>query len=58
MRKWLKSESPTIDEWIEIIYEIYIMKELSFSLKVQKEIFFQIWIKWTEYIKPIRSDFS
>ncbi len=57
-RKWLKPEPPTIDEWIEIIYEIYIMERLSFSLKVQKEKFYQIWTKWTEYIKLVRSDFS
>lgn len=24
-RKWLKSEPPTIDEWTEILYEIYII---------------------------------
>lgn len=24
--------------------------------KVQREFFFRIWTKWTEYVKPIRSD--
>lgn len=30
-------EPPTIDEWIEIGYEIYVMEVISFSLKVEKE---------------------
>ena len=27
-------DPPTIDEWIEILYEIYVMEKISFSLKV------------------------
>ncbi len=57
-RKWLKPTPPTIDEWIDIIYEIYVMERLSFSLKVQKEKFYKIWTKWTEYVKPIKPDFT
>ena len=56
-RKWLKVEPPTIDEWIEIVNEIYVMEKISFSLKLEKEKF-KIWTKWTEYLKPIRSDFT
>ena len=56
-RKWLRIEPPTIEEWTGIIYEIYIMEKISFSLKVDKEKFYKIWTKWTEYVKPIRSDF-
>lgn len=57
-RKWLKVIPPTIDEWIEIIYEIYVMERISFSLKVEKEHFYKIWSKWTEYVKPTRSEFN
>ena len=39
-RKWLKGEPPTIDEWIEIVYEIYVMEKIYFSLKVAKYIFY------------------
>ena len=56
-RKWLKVDPPTIDEWIEIVYEIYVMEKISFSLKVEKDIFYKTWTKWTEYVKPVRSDF-
>ena len=57
-RNWLKPHLPTIDEWIDMIYEIYVTERLSYSLKVQKDRFYIIWSKWTEYIKPIRMDFS
>lgn len=57
-RNWLKPHLPTIDGWIDIIYEIYIMERLSYSLQVQKDRFYKIWSKWTEYVKPIRPDFS
>ena len=41
-RKWLKIEPPTIDEWIEVVYEIYAMEKISFSLKVENETFYNI----------------
>lgn len=57
-RKWLKPHLHTIDEWIDITYEIYIMERLSYSLKVQKDRFYKIWSKSTEYVKPTRPVFS
>lgn len=56
-RRWLKPEPPTTEDWINIVYEIYIMEKLSFSLKVQRDTFYKMWSKWTEYVKPVRSDF-
>ncbi len=53
-RKWLKVDPPTINEWIDIVHEIYIMEKLSFSLRVQKAKFYRIWTKWAEYVKPVR----
>ncbi len=38
-KKWLKPESPTVEEWIDTIHIIYAMEKLSFSLRTQK-IFF------------------
>lgn len=56
MRRWLKPE-PTTEDWINIVQEIYTMEKLFFSLKVQRDTFYRIWSKWTEYVKPVRSDF-
>lgn len=41
-RKWLKRDLPTINEWISIIQEIYTMEKLSFSLRIQRDIFYRI----------------
>ena len=56
-RKWLRVDPPTINEWIEIVYEIYVMEKISLSLKVEKNMFYKTWTNWTEYVKPARSDF-
>ena len=42
-RKCLKVEPPTIDEWIEVVCEIYVMEKISFSLKGEKEKNYEIW---------------
>lgn len=49
-RKWLKVEPPSQEDWINIINEIYNMEKLSSK-------FYEQWSKWTEYVKPTRSDF-
>lgn len=52
-RKWLKPEAPTIEDWIKVVQDIYILEKLSFSIKGQRETFFRIWSKWTNYVKPV-----
>lgn len=56
-RKWWKVEPPTTEDWINIVHDIYVMEKLSFSLRMQKDRFYEIWTKWTEYMKPLRMDF-
>ena len=41
-RKWLKVETPTTEEWIKVVHEIYIFS-------VQKQMFCWIRSNWTEY---------
>lgn len=48
-RKWLKVDPPPP--------QIYVMEKISFSIKVEKEQFYKIWTKWTEYVKPISFDY-
>lgn len=54
-RHLLKPEAPTAEDWIEIVHDIYVLKKLSFTLKGQMVIFFRIWSKWIEYVKPVKS---
>lgn len=41
MRKWLKVEPPTMNDWIDTVYDIYVMEKISYSLKAEKEKFFR-----------------
>lgn len=52
-KNWLKPKAPTIEEWTNIVLDIYIMEKLTFSLKSQWRPFFRIWSKWTDYVKPV-----
>ena len=54
-RNWLKPEAPTIEVWTNIVQDIYTLEKLTFTLKGQREAFFKIWLKWTEYVKPVIS---
>lgn len=44
-RKWLTVEPPIIDDWIDDVYDIFVMENISYSLKVEKEKFYRIWSK-------------
>lgn len=54
-RKWLKTEAPTIGEWIKIVQDMYTLEKLSFALKGRRDLFFRTWSKWTDYVKPVIS---
>ena len=56
-RKWLNTTPPTVEDWQSVILEIFKMEKLTYSLRVQKDRFYQIWHKWIEFITPIRADF-
>lgn len=57
MRRWLKPEPPSTEAWINAVKEIYTLEKLSFSVKMQRDTFYKMWSKWTEYVKPVSSDF-
>jgi len=56
-RKWLKKDKPTINEWIDIIYNIYVMERITFRLRQQIDIFEENWSKWLSYVSSLRPDF-
>ena len=55
-RKWLKQQAPLIDDWIDIVYEIYKMR-LTYYLKLRQEESTSIWFEWNIYIASRRADF-
>lgn len=52
-RKWLKPEMPTVDDWIDIIYNTFMMERITFSIRLQQDKLLKRWENWIEYIKPI-----
>jgi len=56
-RKWLKPEPPTLEEWMDILLDIYKMEKLTFCLRLQSQRLFKIWSKWFVFVKPIWSEF-
>ena len=56
-RHWLLPEAPTIKEWIDIVNDIYNMEHITFALRLQKEKFIKFWLKWVNYVVPLRPDF-
>lgn len=56
-RRWLLPEPPTIQEWIDIVNDIYVMEKITFSLRLQMNVFRKVWSKWVEYVKPLQPDF-
>lgn len=50
-RHWLHPDSPTIEEWTDIVNEIYIMEKITFSLRLQLDKFTRSWSKWISYVQ-------
>ena len=56
-KKWLKPNSPSIEDWYDIVYDIFVMERITFSVRLQKTKFEEIWEKWKRYIAPKRPSF-
>lgn len=56
-KKWLKKQSPSVNDWIDIIHSIFIMERITYNIRTQKEVFIENWQKWITYISTTRPDF-
>lgn len=54
-KKWLKRVTPSVGEWIDTVYRIFVMERI--HLRTQKEVFIKNWQKWITYVSTIRPDF-
>lgn len=54
-RKWLKKDT-TINEWINLVYNIYTMQRMTFKLRTQIDIFDENWLNGLSML-TIRPDF-
>ena len=48
-RRWLLPDPPTIQEWISIVNDVYLMERITSSLRLQKITFTKRWAKWVKY---------
>lgn len=55
-RKCVKVEAPTIEEWVTIVHEVYIIEEITCFVWVQKDQFYRICSKRSDYVTYVRSD--
>ena len=56
-KKWLTNIIPTTNEWIDLIYDVYIMERITFSFRGQAEVFTDNWFRWITHVSAIRPDF-
>ncbi|XP_062396829.1 LINE-1 retrotransposable element ORF2 protein isoform X1 [Sardina pilchardus] len=56
-RKWLQKAPPTVDDWIDVVYDIYNMERITFTLRNQYDKFYENWLIWVYYVSAIRPDF-
>ena len=56
-RRWMKKEVPKMEDWVEVIHDIYVMEKLTFSMRLEEDRFKRQWKNWVEFIRPLRPDF-
>ena len=57
-RKWLQQHSPTVNDWLGVVKDIYNMEKLTYLVRDQKKKFKRIWSKWTDYVDSSASGIS
>lgn len=57
-RKWLQQERPTLDDWIDVTIEIYMMEKITFFVNLKRDVFLEKWRNWVAYVSERRSDFA
>lgn len=49
-RNWYRTEPSAIDQWLEIVKEIYNMEKITYHLRLKGEVFVAKWGKWMRYM--------
>lgn len=55
-RKWLKTEAPKREDWVEVMHNICMMERLTFSTRLESDKFKLFWENWIDFVSPLRSD--
>lgn len=55
-RRWLTKDSPTVEDWIKVVQDIFIMEKLTFILRLEQDKFESYWEIWVNYLTTYRQD--
>lgn len=55
-KKWLSPQTPMLNEWFDIIYDIFKLERKIFNIRLQQDKFEDKWSRWIEFITPIREE--
>lgn len=56
-RRWLQKDPPSINEWIDVVYEVFKMERITFVMKNQQDKFNHDWMIWLYFVARKRPDF-
>jgi len=57
IRKWLSSNVPSLEDWQQIVYGLFVMERITFTIRLQTDKFDKIWDKWKTHIRLKHSEF-
>ena len=52
-RNWLQEKCPTMDLLVSIVKQLHLLEQMTFSLRLQKEIGERRWEKWARYLNGV-----
>lgn len=55
-RKWLQPTLPTLEDWKNIVHDIFTMEKLTYALRLKSQLFSVLWRDWIDYITHIQPD--
>ena len=50
-KKWMIQKAPTVQDWAQIISDIYKMEKITFIVNLKLDLFVKHWNKWEKYAK-------
>lgn len=53
-RRWLKTDAPKMEDWIEVMHNIYMMERLTFSARLESDKFKNFCKNWVDFASPLR----
>ena len=56
-REWLKTDAPKMEDWVEVMLNIYRIEKLTFSTRLKHRLLKNYWENWDNFLSPLRAVF-